>query len=232
MINIYKIILMLSLFSFHQLAMANNKTTVFWFDELEAGIDPVQMRYLVTPSYLRIDNGNTQEDFILFDVEKKTIFSVNHLDRTILVIRDNQWKKPGYDFKTDVVQAPLEGAPVISGKQVQGYKVMVDGEVCTNIQFIPGMYESEREVLKKYQRTLSSQQIRNLANTPEHVKTPCFMLDVAYNEGNYYDLGMPIQEWHNRGYAKFLKEHKIQNVPDSIFILPKDYRQYTVGAGQ
>ena len=232
MININKLVLMICLLAFQPLSMANTKTTVFWFDELESGVEPVQVRYLVTSKYLRIDNGNLQDDFILFDMTEKTIFSVNHTDKTILVIKNNNWMKPEYDFSPEVIQAPLEGSPVISGKQVQGYKVMVDGEVCTNIQFIPGLYKSEMQVLKKYQQTLSSQQISNLSNTPEHMKTPCFMLDVAYNEGNYYDLGMPVQEWHNRGYAKYLKEYKTQNVPENFFVLPKDYKQYSVGSSQ
>lgn len=232
MIRLTKLILGLCLFSFHPLSIANTKATVFWFDELEAGVEPVQVRYLVTPYYLRIDSGNLQDDYILYDAVKKTIFSINHADKTILVIQSSNWMKPDYGFKTDIVQAPLEGAPVISGKQVQSYKVMVDGEVCTNIQFIPGMYQDEMKILKNYQRTLSSQQIRNLGNTPEHMKTPCFMLDVAYNEGDYYDLGLPVQEWHNRGYAKYLKDYKTQNVPEAFFKLPENYKQYSVGITQ
>lgn len=232
MSNMNKLILAICLLSFQSPGMANSKATVFWFDELEAGVDPVQVRYLVTSDFLRIDNGNMQDDFILFDAMKKTIFSVSHEDKTILVIENSNWVKPVHKFKTDIVQAPLEGAPVISGKKVQGYKVMVDGEVCTNIQFIPGLYKSEMQVLKQYQKTLSSQQIRNLVNTPEHMKTPCFMLDVAYNDGGYYDLGMPVQEWHNRGYAKYLKEYKTGNIPESYFKLPVDYKKYSVGGSQ
>ncbi|MCW8853959.1 MAG: hypothetical protein OQK76_10655 [Gammaproteobacteria bacterium] len=232
MIKASQFILMFWLCLFTQLTMANTKATVFWFDELDAGVDPVQVRYLVTTKYLRIDNGGLQDDFILFDAEMKIIYSVNHADKTILVIKNNNWLKPKYDFSIDVKQAPLEGAPIISGKQVQGYKVIVDGEVCTNIQFIPGMYKNEMNILKKYQMTLSSQQIRNLGNTPEHMKTPCFMLDVAYNEGGYYDLGMPVHEWHNRGYARYLKEYKSQNIPESFFQLPKDYKKYSVGVSQ
>ncbi|MDH5734995.1 MAG: hypothetical protein OEY87_02625 [Gammaproteobacteria bacterium] len=226
------VILLLGVGLFSQITMATTRATVFWFDELEAGVDPVQMRYLVSANYLRIDNGDSKADFILFDSDKKMIYSVNHADKTILVIRNSNWKKPTYDFSTDVVQAPLEGAPIISGKQVQGYKVTVDGEVCTNIQFIPGMYQNEMQIFKNYQITLSSQQISNLANTPEHMKTPCFKLDVVYNEGSYYDLGMPVHEWHNRGYAKYLKEYKAQNVPEVLFKLPAGYKQYSVGVTQ
>ena len=232
MIKSSKFILIVYLCLFHQLVQANTKATVFWFDELDAGIDPVQVRYLVTSKYLRVDNGNLQDDFILFDAVKKIIYSVNHGDKTILVIKNSQWVKPKFDFSVDIKQIPLEGAPIISGKQVQGYKVIVDGEVCTNIQFIPGLYRNEMSVFKKYQKTLSSQQIRNLANTPEHMKTPCFKLDLVYNEGSYYDLGMPVQEWHNRGYAKYLKEYKSQNIPESFFKLPKDYKKYSVGVSQ
>ena len=232
MIKACKFILALSLCLVHQLTIANTKATVFWFDELDSGVDPVQVRHLVTTKYLRIDNGNLQDDYILFDVLEKVIYSVNHADKTILVIKNNNWMKPKYDFSIDVTQMPLEGAPIISGKQVQGYKVLVDGEVCTNVQFIPGMYKKEMRILKNYQMTLSSQQIKNLANTPEHMKTPCFMLDVVYNEGDYYDLGMPVHEWHNRGYAKFLKEYKSQSIPENYFELPKDYKKYSVGVPQ
>ena len=89
MIKSSKFILALYLCLFHQLVLANTKATVFWFDELDAGIDPVQVRYLVTTKYLRIDNGGLQDNFILFDAANKIIYSVNHEDKTILVIKNN-----------------------------------------------------------------------------------------------------------------------------------------------
>ena len=230
----FKLILLFSLSLFYSLSLASEDilVTVLWFDELEASRAQIQTRYLITPQYLRIDNGDLHDDFILFDVTKKIIFSVNHEDKTILLIKSDNWKKPDYEFVADISHETLEGAPAILGKQVKGYKVKVNGEVCTNIQYIPDIYKKEMDVLKHYQQTLSSQQIRSLSHTPEHMKTPCFMLDVAYNDGGYYDLGLPIQEWHNRGYARYLKDYKQEKIAASIFKLPKAYKQYSIGISQ
>lgn len=229
-----KLILLFTLSLFYTLSQASDdlQVTVFWFGESEVGSEQVQMRYLVSPQYLRIDNGNIHDDFILFDATKKIIFSVSHEDKTILLIKSDDWKKPAYKFVADISNDVLEGAPAISGKQVKEYKVKVNAEVCTNILYIPGMYKKEMDIFKYYQQTLSSQQIRNLSNTPEHMKTPCFMLDVAYNDGAYYDLGLPVQEWHNRGYARYLKDYKQEKVAVKLFELPKDYKQYSIGISQ
>ncbi|MDH5764521.1 MAG: hypothetical protein OEZ38_00785, partial [Gammaproteobacteria bacterium] len=214
-----KLILLITSSLFYSLSLASEDllVTILWFDEIEAGNDQVQMRYMITPQYLRIDNGNLHDDFILFDVTKKIIFSVNHEDRTILLIRGDNWKKPDYKFVADISHDVLEGAPAISGKQVKEYKIKVNDEMCTHIQYIPDMYKKEMNILKYYQQTLSSQQIRSLSNTPDHMKTPCFMLDVAYNDGIYYDLGLPVQEWHNRGYARYLKDYKQEKVAVKLF---------------
>ena len=38
---------------------------------------------------MRIDNGQADDDFILFDAIKQVIYSINHDDQTILTIKSN-----------------------------------------------------------------------------------------------------------------------------------------------
>lgn len=234
MIKIVKRLMLFYFSLFYSLCFAadNSSMTVFWFDEMEEGNQPVQVRYLVTPGYLRIDNGQAQDDFILFDVTNKTIFSVNHNDKTILLIKNSNWEQPKFDFTPELSRVTLKDAPSVSGKQVQSYQVKVKDEVCINVQYVADIYPNEMKLFRQYQETLSSQQIRSLSSTPEEMKTPCFMLDVIYNDGGYYDLGMPIMEWHNRGYVRLLKEHKVEALQKDLFNLPDTYQQYSVGRSQ
>ena len=64
----------------------NVSATILWYAEQEPGVDPYRMRYLVTPDFLRSDDGVDSENFLLFDRKRKTIYSVVGENRTILQI--------------------------------------------------------------------------------------------------------------------------------------------------
>lgn len=207
-------------------ALASLDARVFWYEEKESGTDVIQVRYLVTDRYIRIDEGSADDNFILYDDSARQVLSINHADHTILVIDNSDWQVPHFSFEHKLEKATLEQAPEVAGKKVKSYQLRAGGETCTDVQYLPGMFPAQMALFKRYQQVLSAQQVRGLNNTPLDMQTPCFLLDQVYNEGDYYDLGLPIQLWHARGYAKILKSFDDIKVESQLFKLPDNYSRY------
>jgi len=207
-------------------ALADVPASVFWYQEKETGTDPSTMRYLVADKFMRIDEGNRDDDFILFDAAANTIYSINHADHTVLVINPHDWHMPSFEFNHQITDALLEDAPKIAGKPVRHYLVTGDDKVCTDVQYVPGLFPERMAIMQAYQNVLSGEQVRLLANTPEDMRSPCFLADQVYNDGDYYARGLPVQIWHSRGYARILTDFQDQQVEQALFTLPADYKRY------
>lgn len=209
------------------LAQAEVAASVFWYQERETGTAPTKMRYLVADRFMRIDEGNESDDYVLYDAGKNTIYSINRADRSVLVIEQHDWDMPEFDFDYQVTDALLKGAPKIAGKSVKHYLVTGDDKVCTDVQYVPGLYPERMALMQEYQQVLTGQQVRSLAATPKELHTPCFLADQVYNDGGYYARGLPVQIWHSRGYGRILVDFRDQPVAEELFSLPEDFRQFS-----
>ncbi len=220
--------ILLSGFSIACSVSANQlNSLVLFYDEVEQDAGSQTMRYIINKQYLRIDDGNDSSDFILFNVEKKIIYSVNHEDRTILKIENHQWKQPEFDFKVITEQNVMSGAPKISDKQVYSYLISADGMACTRVSLVKELHTEYMAVLYNYQQVLSGQQVATLKNTPEELHTPCFLIDQIYHSGDYYKTGLPVHIRYSRGYEKFLKNFKESEFAIKMFMKPEGYSEYT-----
>lgn len=196
------------------------------YDELEKDAGMQQMRYLINDKFLRVDNGKAASDFILFNVNNKNIYSVNHDDKTILKISHQAWKVPTFEFSVSRRHELMQAAPEINNKPVFNYQVKAGDKVCTDVFLIKNMFMNELKIIRDYQQTLSSQQVLTLKNTPKEFHNPCFLLDQVYHLGDYYLLGLPVQITYSRGYAKYLKHYEKINVDETLFVLPEGYEEY------
>lgn len=204
------------------------KAMSFIYEEKEPETESVNVRYLVNNKFLRIDNGQSSDDFILFDRNKKEIYSVNRDDQSILVIKNNEWLAPKYDFSIKENKTVLTKAPKIQGKHVMDYSVSVNKDLCYRIQSVPDVYANEMQAFIEYQKVLSGQQVKLLANTPADMQTPCFLIGQVYNAGDYYRFGLPVHEWHSRGYIKVLRSYKQEKIKQELFVLPKGFESYSI----
>jgi len=212
------------------------------YDEKEEGTDFYTVRFTVSDKLIRIDNSSTaetgghdestsmQSGYIIFDITDEVIYSVSHFDKSILVIPKYPYTVPDEKLQTSVIYEPSKGAPPISGKQVFNYKVTSktkdEEEVCMDIQVASGLWPQVTSRLQRYQSVIAGQQMKNIITTPEEYRTPCFMIDQIYNDGPYYEKGLPVYEWHSNNKIRMLKLMNEVNVKDSIFDLPVDYRRF------
>jgi len=199
------------------------KSLVLHYDEEEVGAGVQTMRYIINDDFLRIDGDSADTDFILFDRNKKTVFSVNHEDKTILKISHNPWQSPEYDFSVSIKENELTDAPKVFGKQVYSYQVKAKDIACTTVLLVKDMHMNRMQVLYEFQNVMSGQQVATLNNTPKEFQTPCFLVDQVFHNANYLKVGLPIQVSYSRSYSKFLKAIDESEIDSKLFLLPKNY---------
>ncbi|VAW58954.1 hypothetical protein MNBD_GAMMA11-1901 [hydrothermal vent metagenome] len=214
------------LLSISEISAAEIKNLALYYDEVEEGVEAQHMRYLINEQFLRIDDGSEQADFVLFDIGKKIIYSVNHDDQTVLKIDYKKWTKPAFKFSESSDTQAVPDAPKVHNQPVYNYQVKADGKVCTQVFLIKNTWPQQMKVLHLYQQVLSGQQVVTLKNTPVEFHTPCFLVDQVYHGGDYYQLGLPIQITYSRGYVKLLRDFKEIKLDKRLFELPAGYEVY------
>ena len=202
------------------------KSLVLHYDETETGVGTQTMRYIINDSFLRIDGGDTDTDFILFDRNKKIVFSINHEDQTILKIPYKPWQSPEYDFPVSIKEKALTDAPKVFGKQVYSYQVKAKETVCTTVLLVKNIHMKHLHVLYEFQNIMSGQQVTTLGNTPKEYQTPCFLVDQVFHKADYLKIGLPIQISYSRDYSKFLQAMDEVEIDSALFLLPKNYEEF------
>ena len=203
------------------------------YDEQEAGVDAYPLRILVVPGYLRMDDGDDHGDFMLFDRVRRTIYSVNHEDRDILVIghnaaADEQGVQPDLNLGVEKIKAV--NVPPVDGKKPDIYRFTAAGEVCIEAVVVPGLLPAAVQALGEYGRLLAEHQRSTLENTPVEFRTPCYLSRYVYMPGRQLLKGLPIQEWDNSGYRRTLIDFQGSVLIDpALFELPAGYSRYTPG---
>lgn len=218
---------------------AENKLQVYklTYIEREPGTDNYEVTMLVSDRYIRIDETDENSGFIVYDDKEKTIYSVTHQDKSILVIKNYKFSDETSPVKASVEYMQLADAPPVSGKHIYEYRVFVNTgagvvdkeQTCTEIQLVEGLLPKVRSILKNYQMVISGQQVKMSDNKITEMQGSCFYADQIYNSGAYYDKGLPIQEWHSNEHSKMLTGYKKVFVNPDVFKIPKDYRQFSIG---
>jgi hypothetical protein len=205
-------------------------SSILLFEEAEAGVAPYPVRVLVNRDYLRMDDASDSGDFVLLDRGTRTVYSVSHAERSILVIGPQPGERSVPDTPAvghDLLSEP--DAPPIAGREVLHYVLHADGEVCYEAYVVPGLLDEARRALTEYVVVLAGQHLRDLDKTPEEMRSPCFLARYIHAAAGHLEAGLPVQEWDGTGYRRSLFDFET-NVPVSgaLFVLPEGYRRYHI----
>lgn len=207
-------------------ALAGSAGTVVWFLEQEPGVDPYPIRYLVTPEFMRSDDGRDDGDFLLYDRGKRRIYSVARDNRTVLEI-DGEGPAPRApeDLPISVGEHVDGKAPRIAGRSPVEVELRAGDEVCQSALVAPGFLEPVRAALQEYNRTLAVQQLRTLNRTPAEFRTPCFLSRYLYATDFHLARGMVLADWDKSGKRRELTRYQTDvSLDDSLFVVPGDFR--------
>ena len=193
----------------------------------ESGPDgdyPVRM--LVSEKFLRIEDGDTQDGFIVFDRAARTIYSVSHSGKSTLVLhaRPVTLAMPK-QFEHKVLREK-ETLPSVDGKSVAHYRLLTNGERCFDVYAADGLLPEAVAALREYHETLAGEQAAMQTNMPIGMQSACDLADQVFLPARYLAHGFPVRQVNRAGVARQLGGYQ-RDVPveKGIFDVPKDYKQ-------
>ncbi len=209
------------------------RATVLHYEEQEAGTDRYATRMLFTQRYLRIDDGAGagEDDFLLFDRDTRTIYSVTAGEKSILVIA--RAAAPGrapLALEHQVVEQS-DRVPPVAGKAVRHYRLLTNGRTCYDLYAADGLLPQVVALWREYREALAAEQARTLAWTPASLQTPCTLANSIYAPARHLAHGLPVRYADADGRVGELTDYRSDVAVDaSLFELPAGYTRITIDA--
>lgn len=214
-------------------AKEDGDTVTKWvFVEQENGIAPFETRMLHNSKYLRIDDGEGSSDYVLFDREARTIYSVTGATRSILIVEEREMDAEP-PFKLDLKEThiePKEAFPEVEGREPLHYRLDANGEECSHVVAVDGLMPEGVEAMRELGQVLAGDSAATFSQIPADLHDACEMAANTFAPDRHLQFGFPIQEWDESGYSRYLQDYDVAYVPEeeNLFSLPEDYARATI----
>lgn len=212
-----------------------HRDTLVVFVEQEKGVDPYQTRMIVTKKFIRIDDGEGSNSFVLFDRVKKVVYSTNPDENSIMAVHEKKLKK-GEVFEPPFKLTHLEkemsamkDAPTINGKQAKHYQLITNNKICYDVVSVQGLMPHVVTALTEFNKHMATDSIITFNNMPADMHDACDMTTTTFKPARKFKFGFPVQEWGKRDYRRSLVDfNEDYKVDPKLFILPEGFKRYTV----
>ncbi|MCU7851784.1 MAG: UDP-2,3-diacylglucosamine hydrolase [Candidatus Thiodiazotropha sp. (ex Monitilora ramsayi)] len=191
-------------------------------------------RLLVTADYVRLDQGEQDPGFILFDRREQVIYSVNATERSILVIDPAEKNKQHLpdDLTLEIRSNKNHEAPEIAGIKPQHWQLITNGAICREAFVLPSTMTEVISAYGEYLGVLAAQQAVALATLPNEFRDACDSVVHAYAPDAFIQKGLPVKIWNDQGYDEALVDFQASfKISAEHFSLPEDYQQVPMGIG-
>lgn len=206
------------------------KNQMLLFLENEEGIDPYMTRIIITPEFMRFDEGDQSKSFLLVDRKNKVAHSVNHDLKTIMRVTTQDVKvTPPMELNYTVNELDdLQDAPAINDSKPRHRQLLTNGEVCLDVISVEGLMPEAVAALREYHRILASDSAVTFNVMPADMHEPCSISMSTFAPTRHLEYGFPIQEW-KPGYTRSLENYDADyEYNPALLTLPGDYFSYSV----
>ncbi|MDH5436009.1 MAG: hypothetical protein OEX83_04535 [Gammaproteobacteria bacterium] len=199
------------------------------FQEKEADSEPYNVRMIIKGNLMRIDEGSSDNEFVLFNKDEGAIYSVSAGRKSIFIIKPVMTKTPPA-LKVELSVEKLEKMifPLVAGNKPQAYKLNANGKTCGLVIAVPGMLDKALAMMRDYYTLLSYEQADLQVEIPVEMTSAC---DVARNivaPARHLSFGFPIRESTSTGKQRSLLDFDENYKADvSLFVLPQDYSRFS-----
>ena len=202
--------------------------TFLSFSESSPDGSTYPVRMLVNDRFLRIEDGDVRDGFILFDRRAGTVYSVSHVDKTTLVLRAQTIKLDAPKAFVHKVERDAEKVPEVGGKTVSHRRLFTNGELCFEVYAADGLLPNALAALREYHRTLAGEQAAMQASVPSGFQSACDLADFVFLPARHLEFGFPVRQISRAGVTRQLVDFKVGvPVEKGLFDIPADYKQIT-----
>lgn len=215
--------------TFSAACSSGGNATVIYFEEQEAGSEKYRSRVIVTPEYLRIDDGEGSVDFVLLDRKKRVIYSTNSLDKRTLVIK---WRKLSLTMPEALknrVETLKDSVPPVANQPVTHLRLYTNNKQCYDLFAAKGLLSKVVKAMIEFQETLSIEHADFMLAMPLQTASDCDRVNNVFDPARYLKFGFPVFASDYLGRSRQLVDYKIgEKVDGNLFNLPEGFEQYSV----
>lgn len=210
-------------------SVAGTNGTILWYLEQEAGVEPYEVRYLVSRDYLRLDEGNEESGYVLLDRNSKQIYNVVPEDNSILRINGSgELPRPPAELSVKVLESVDQKAPKIGGRFPLLLELKAGSSLCATAMVAPDYLSDAGLAMRQFSVALSVQQLDFLDRYPMEYRTPCFLARSIYASDFHTARGLLLAEWDSEGRRRELVRVEADAALDEgLFELPDGFKIYT-----
>lgn len=211
----------------------NDLSVLLLFSERERSGTPLfRSSTYVNNDYVYItDNSIDDGGYILFDRHKQTIYSVSPSNKSVFVINPKKITiDPPIAIDYQAHAQPSSAIPKVSGRTATHYRYDANGEHCYDAvtlekTFLPGVVKA----LKEYRTVLAGEHASTLHRMPSETYEACDLAVNIFHATQHLDTGLPLREWDQKGYLKFMVDYRIGAKFDkSKLTVPEDYKKFSI----
>lgn len=207
---------------------AGGNATVIHFEEQEADTEKYLSRMIVTPEYMRLDDGEGSVDFILFDRKKRVIYSTNSMDKHTLVIK---WRKLSLTMPAALknrVETLKDSVPPIANIPVTHLRLYTNGKRCYDLFVAKSLLPKAVKAMIEFQQTLAVEQADFMRVTPLQTASDCDRVNNVFDPARYLKFGFPVRASDYLGRSRQMVNYQSgEKVDKKLFVLPKSFKQYS-----
>ena len=232
------LLMMSSVVVLSSLASCVNKEpndTLVLFMEQESGVEPYQTRMIITKEFVRVDDGEGAKSFILFNRNKKIVYSINPDEKSVMAIHEKKLKKgevfePPFKLTHSVKEMPeMKDAPTIKGESAKHYQLITNDKICYDVVAIRNLMPNVVEALIEFHNHMATDSIVTFNNIPKDLHEACEITSTTFKPTRQFEFGFPIQEWGNNEYSRSLVDYDDNYKVDlKLFVFPEGYKHYSV----
>lgn len=209
-----------------------DQVSVMRYSVREAGREKEFLSETLVSKYrLVMWEPGVKRDFLMFDREKRTIYSVNSEDKSIFVIKPKPVAtKPPVPVEYEEQSQPSAAMPKVQNMSATHYRYTANGKHCYDVVSLPVEFLPEvRKALAEYRKVLAGEHAAGLKNMPSDVMEACDLALNIFHPTRHLNHGLPIREWDRKGNQKFMVDYRVKwKVDMSQFDLPDDYKHFSV----
>jgi hypothetical protein len=202
--------------SFAQSCLAADMVVLNYRDQ-DPGAPSYTTRILITPQFLRVDDGRDAADFVLLKRKTGELTNVLHSMKTNMRIRSKPLPvaaRPAWRAE-ERVEEMRPGTNRVT--------VLANGKVCSQTVVAEKLLPEAAKALAQYMAALAWTQYQTYQNTATDMRQDCDLVHHVWDTGLALSHGLPIEERDYAGRSRQLEKHGREKRRPGLFKLPAGY---------
>jgi len=202
----------LMLWLFMGAAQAADMMALRYVDQ-DPGEPPYMTRILVTPDFLRMDDGQDDGDFFLLDRRHKKVITVMHGNQLAMVFSAGELPPKPAEW-----EPRLDVKPGATG--TQRFSLTLKGVVCSEGVAAQRAAPDAARAMAELKSVLAALQYRVWKDSPSELQHDCDLANQVWESGATLKLGLPLEEREFTGRTRQFESESKQPLRPELFRVP------------